>query len=103
MTAPRLLDCRTREGRMSSLSWQPRDEGRRGTVTAHEGSKPNVGDFLALSVPDDPDAMACYLVEWVDHCHGVDPAHMWIARVRFIRGSEIAGRKYRVPDMEPTQ
>lgn len=100
MTAPRLLDCRKTDGWMSSLSYRPRDDGRTGTVSAHEGKKPNVGDYLALDA-DEAGVMSCYVVEWVDHCWNVDPANMWIARVRFVPGREIREGSVVLPDMEP--
>ncbi len=99
---PRLLDCRKRDRWMSSLSWTPNatTSGHAGTVAAHEGDKPNVGDYLALATSS-PDSDACYVVEEVDHCWNVDPANMWIARVRFVPGADIRSGAVVLPDMEP--
>lgn len=101
MTA-RLLDCRKGDGWMSSLSWSPTssDGGRTGIVAAHEGAKPVEGDYLALSTGTSG-LDALYVVESADHCYNVDPANMWIARVRFVPGADIRSGAVVVPDMEP--
>lgn len=87
--APRLLDCRKSGYRMTTLSFVPRDGGRKGTVAAHEGTKPVEGDYLALD-GDDGKGDALYRVTSSDWCGNVDPANMWIARVEFVPGSEAA-------------
>lgn len=62
--------------------------GHRATVAAHEGTKPAVGDYLALPVPGTADGLACYRVTWVDLCMNVDPANMWIARTEFVHATD---------------
>lgn len=80
---PRLLDCRKIDGHMSSLSFSPRSGGFEGMVAAHEGKKPNTGDYLAL---DNKGQMALYRVTSVNYCMNVDPPNMWIAQVEFVPG-----------------
>lgn len=80
-----LHDCRA----YSTLSFSPHEDPQTASVYAHEGSKPDVGDYLALKAPDDQAAL--YRVTYVDRCYNVDPANMWIARVEFVPGA--AARK----------
>lgn len=75
---------------MSSLSFSPSDEGRRGVVAAHEGVKPVKGDYLALG---EPDKRRLYRVVKHNHCWNVDPPNMWIAHVEFIPGRDVPSLK----------
>jgi hypothetical protein len=85
-TEPRVLDCRKVDGRMSSLSFRPLEGGLRGSVAAHEGRKPYIGDYLALD--NDGSGARLYRVDEANWCMNVDPAKMWMAKVTFIPGRD---------------
>lgn len=88
MGEPRLLDCRKVDGRMSSLSYTPRDDGRILSLAAHEGRKPVEGDYLILAHPDGGDVL--YRVTKSDWCMNVDPANMWMATAEHVPGKVAA-------------
>lgn len=74
----RVLDCRG----FSSLSWTVVDSGQQLSISCHQGTKPNVGDFLLLP-GDSTGSMSLYRCVSVDWCWNVDPPDMWMARAEF--------------------